>query len=460
MKRRGFTLIELLAVIIIIAIVAIIATPITLNVIDDVRKEARYQTAVGLIDGAKNYYAESWLDSNKKQNINNLTNIYDLIDVNGVKPQDGELYVNKNGEIALTVKIDGICYKKGMYEELVEFEDENCEVGYVGVDEKAPKVEFSINGITGNNGWYKKESPVVTINVTDEESGVLNYKWCVGTNCEPNEVVTSTGKQVSVLDSESTQVCVIAYDKAENASKKICSDTLKVDTQGPSITGITDVVITKDSEIDLRNGVALNDTLSGVEGTFSVNPEIVVTSKTGTTEVKYTAVDKAGNETTQTINVVVSADAPKIEYIVNEGIINSNGWAKENFFVTIKVTDNTGHGLKEFSICTGVTDRCEPSMGSTIEVENAAAVATTSREILNESDNNRICVQAVDQTGQTSAVMCSTPYKLDKTKPVAGTISIEQEIGQNDWYTENITISPVNGSDERSGHLCRQSQKA
>jgi len=45
MKKSGFTLIELLAVIVILAIIALIATPIILNIIQDVRKESSKTSA-------------------------------------------------------------------------------------------------------------------------------------------------------------------------------------------------------------------------------------------------------------------------------------------------------------------------------------------------------------------------------------------------------------------------------
>lgn len=63
--KKGFTLIELLAVIIILAVIALIATPAVINVIEDARDEAAKNSAYGVIDAAKLYYAESLLDTTK-----------------------------------------------------------------------------------------------------------------------------------------------------------------------------------------------------------------------------------------------------------------------------------------------------------------------------------------------------------------------------------------------------------
>ena len=65
-KRSAFTLIELLAVIIILAVIALIATPVVLNVVDNARKEANKNSAYGLLDATKLYYAESLLDISKQ----------------------------------------------------------------------------------------------------------------------------------------------------------------------------------------------------------------------------------------------------------------------------------------------------------------------------------------------------------------------------------------------------------
>lgn len=56
-KKRGFTLIELLAVILILAVVSLIAVPIVGNIINEVKKTAYKQSAIGLVESANNYYA-------------------------------------------------------------------------------------------------------------------------------------------------------------------------------------------------------------------------------------------------------------------------------------------------------------------------------------------------------------------------------------------------------------------
>mgnify|MGYP004623905407 CR=1 FL=1 len=131
-NKKGFTLIELLAVIIILAVIALIATPIVLNVIDSARKSANKDSAYGLLDSAKLYYMESLLDESKSLS----GNLIDKINVSGSKPDSGTVYINSNGEVALAVVYDKVCYIKNYSDtDLTETDDiNNCKIKVVYKD--------------------------------------------------------------------------------------------------------------------------------------------------------------------------------------------------------------------------------------------------------------------------------------------------------------------------------------
>ena len=133
MKKSGFTLIELLAVIIILAIVALIATPLVLDVIDDARKSAYNSSAHMIIDGARNYYVESMLDTTKT-GIDGKTNLFNEVAKNmqGEMPDSGEIYINERGQVAVSLVFNKTCYIKDFKSSnLLETEDtENCKVTY------------------------------------------------------------------------------------------------------------------------------------------------------------------------------------------------------------------------------------------------------------------------------------------------------------------------------------------
>ncbi len=113
--KNGFTLIELLAVIIILAIVALIATPLILNVIDDSRESANMSEANMILKAVEQLYMVSSLDSDNPMNskFDGSLDIYDQLDVNGEKPEEGSVIVEPDGDISLKIYQDGKCYVKG-----------------------------------------------------------------------------------------------------------------------------------------------------------------------------------------------------------------------------------------------------------------------------------------------------------------------------------------------------------
>ena len=115
-SNKGFTLIELLAVIVILAIIALIATPLTLNVINSAKTKAAENSAYGVLDAAKLYYAEAMMDDTKMNKVNKKDNakvtIADL-SVSGDKPSDTTLEVtyNTDGTVTIpTMAFDNGCY--------------------------------------------------------------------------------------------------------------------------------------------------------------------------------------------------------------------------------------------------------------------------------------------------------------------------------------------------------------
>lgn len=63
-QKKGFTLIELLAIIVILAAIALIIAPVLVHVIDNVKGDARTETANRILHAAKYFYATSSIDQN------------------------------------------------------------------------------------------------------------------------------------------------------------------------------------------------------------------------------------------------------------------------------------------------------------------------------------------------------------------------------------------------------------
>jgi len=445
--KKAFTLIELLAVIVILAVVAIVATPVILDVIEDSRNSANKSSANMILSAANNYYTESLLDITMRDKLDGKTNLFYELDVEN-KPEDGVVYINEDGKVALVIPYSKKCYVKSYNTNIEEYDIDSseCDLSKT-VDAISPIVELTlIEGTVGNDNWYKTET-YVKVKVTDDSSGFKHYKWCQGVNCAPNEIETINESSKLLVDSNEAGICVQGVDNAGNVSEVVCSEVVKVDTVSPEFKGIEDLKININDEIDLISGVEVSDVTSGLEGTFTTNPTTLTITQTGEYEVKYIAIDKAGNEKEVTRKVIVSANAPDITF--EEDALNEYGWAKEDFYVTISVIDNTGKGIKEVYVCTSnESDRCEPT-----NIDSSIKDNKITRLIATESNNNRICVKAIDNENQSSEVICSDAYKLDKTDPVVGSINVNGGTPSEGWYKEDIAITTNEGTDGLSGHL-------
>ena len=108
-KKNGFTLIELLAIIVILAIIAVITVPIILNIIDNSKKGAATNSAIGYKDAVQKFYAEELvlnramsLDGTYTIQDGKLTGIFNGteetkdIPISGTKPSSGTLVYEDN----------------------------------------------------------------------------------------------------------------------------------------------------------------------------------------------------------------------------------------------------------------------------------------------------------------------------------------------------------------------------
>ena len=409
--KKGFTLIELLAVIMILFVISGIVLPITINIINDARSSADKDSAYGIIESAKLFFTESSFDDSKANEIKNLDNIYDNITIGGFKPEKGSLYVNEKGLVALAVVIRDKCYKKEFMGDLTVTKSEVCDLGYIGNDSISPTIAYVPLGDPFNlNGWANKDF-FVSIIVNDSESGADSYDWCSGTSpCIPttNEDKESGASLIS-LESDTNVICSAGYDKAGNKSDITCSDIYKLDKTAPVFTGLDDKKINKNEEVDFTSGVNTTDNLSGVEGTFLVNTANFDNKKAGIKGVDYNVSDNAGNAKVSTRKITVDADAPRVTYTVQGDPINSNGWSKTDFYVKAVIHDESGLGINSAKWCSTTSDTCNP---------NADMVGISMTPLIStESNNNKICIQAIDNNNKTTKVLCSDSYKLDKTAP-------------------------------------------
>ncbi len=131
MKKKGFTLIELLAVIVILAVIALIATPIILSILTKVRKSAFQDSAYGIMEAAKGYFAESILEENDPvdQVFSFEEGATNELSYSGRKPKGGILTLSKSGEIGLAIHNNEWCAIKSKTDtniRLIKYEKDKC----------------------------------------------------------------------------------------------------------------------------------------------------------------------------------------------------------------------------------------------------------------------------------------------------------------------------------------------
>ena len=122
MKKKGFTLIELLAVIVILAVIALISVPIILNVVEKARKGAFEDSAYGIIDAAKLYYAGGYLDGTGKEETFTFPDDTKL-KISGEKPKSGSMRLDEDGKVSLAIHNGKWCALKKNDEEKVTIID-------------------------------------------------------------------------------------------------------------------------------------------------------------------------------------------------------------------------------------------------------------------------------------------------------------------------------------------------
>ena len=107
-KKNAFTLIELLAIIVILAIIAVITAPIILNIIENSKKGAAKDSALGYKDSVKKYYVER-LFENTDYKMNGIYTTDELkrigVKVSGQEPSEGWVKVDKNIIVDYSLRI-------------------------------------------------------------------------------------------------------------------------------------------------------------------------------------------------------------------------------------------------------------------------------------------------------------------------------------------------------------------
>ena len=339
--------------------------------------------------------------------------------------------------------------------------------------------ELVIDGTLGENGWYTSD---VKLSVRDVEG--------VTSKLNINSITENT---------KGTEVILTSTSKSGKTGTK--KYTVKVDKTAP-VAGTLNVIGTKggngwflsDVVFIVNNG---SDNLSGHASTTSTHTSI--TSNTTGTEVIVTTKDKAGNTSTRSYVIKVNKSIPAAGELVIDGTLGENGWYTSDVNLSVKdevgVTstlninkinyDTAGTEIIMTSInnLTGASkttkytikvDKTKPIVGElvisgvkgdndwykgnvTFSVKNGSdsmsghsKTTSSITSITKDTKGTKVVVTTKDKAGNTNTK--EYIVKMDKTAPVAGTLTISGTKGSGDWYLSDVTLKVNDGSDATSGH--------
>ena len=117
----------------ILALIALIAMPIIVGVINDAKKNAFKDTAYGVIEAGKLYYAGEFGNDSFAGKTFDFTENIDELKLSGEKPAGGNFVINKEGKYAMAIynKEKSLCALKEYEEEeikVINYKEDDCKV--------------------------------------------------------------------------------------------------------------------------------------------------------------------------------------------------------------------------------------------------------------------------------------------------------------------------------------------
>ena len=261
-------------------------------------------------------------------------------------------------------------------------------------DATPPKVEPVVAGDLGDNGWYVGDVTVSWV-ATDATSGVDSTTVCAAATL--------------TTDTASRMFSCTVKDLAGNIAT--ASATVKRDATDPLV--VSHVAGTLGSAgwytSDVEVTWTVSDATSDVAGTTGCGPTTLDEDSAGTTYT-CTATDRAGNDTSETVDVKRDATAPDVSF-TRVGLEGDNGWYRGPVVVDWTVSD----GFSGLGPVVGCVDR-------TVTVDGRHAFPCT----------------ATDAAGNVAEA--SADVDLDATAPSITPTSTGPTKGTA-WFTGDVDVT-------------------
>ena len=239
-------------------------------------------------------------------------------------------------------------------------------------------------------------------------------------------------------------MCAQTTDNKGTASSVQCSEEYKVDEADPivsvevasSTAGSNSwykALSIKGTASDTGSGVAsikyCTTTSSTCTPTTAIanGGTVALSSNASAQKVCYQVTDNAGRTSSVTCSNTYKVDTSTTTASVSvaSSTAGSNGWYKA---LSLKVQGtNSYSGISNVKYCTTTGTTCTPATAIT----NGGTVTLSSN-----ASAQKVCVQATDNKGTSSTVVCSSAYSVDNTVP---TVSITSSNSTSNSITVNIS---------------------
>ena len=173
-NKKGFTLIELLAVIVILAIIALITTPIIVGVINDAKKNAFTDTAYGVAEAAKLYYAGQFDNDSFNGKTFDFSGNIEELKLSGKKPSSGTLQIDKNGNSFLAISDGTYCAVKNSGQSKITVTKGKCSTKLLKNEIEKDSSHIAKNVVVNGETVNKVKG------TKSEKNTMKNYVWYSG----------------------------------------------------------------------------------------------------------------------------------------------------------------------------------------------------------------------------------------------------------------------------------------
>ncbi|MBI2980461.1 MAG: S8 family serine peptidase [Chloroflexi bacterium] len=313
-------------------------------------------------------------------------------------------------------------------------------------DQSMPTSTISLSGTPTSWGWWNTNVDV-TLTAEDNPGGsgvsVIKYSLDSGGSWltySSNFTISSEGNNL---------LLVRAWDNAGNDEGPPAFKEVKIDKTLPLATTFqlfgtmgdngwykTNVNVAFDGH-DNTGGSGIGSIEYSLNGgqTWQVYISTITVTTEGTNTVLARAYDKAGNLEAPPASREVKIDktAPVTTISLN-GTPGSNDWYLSDVSVSLSGADNiSGVATIEYSLNGG-----------------GNWLTYSAPFVISSEGTNTVLARTRDNAGNLETPPASRDVKIDRTLPLPTTISLNGTMGNNDWYTSNVTAT-LTGADNISG---------